>query len=1269
MSNQHLESEAFDSLEKGLLEIQKGDYNKAIHHFETSFGRYDTLHSIFPDNNSYQNAKGIVLSNLGACLLNLGEFHEVRKKYQNALNIYEELLAEDKGNIEYKYCLAMTLANLGACYPASLNYEEVVHIYEKAINIYYDLLSYDQENKDYKNSIGIALNNLGGCHQDAGCYEEGLSRYKEALTIYEELQEDSENGQYQNDIAEISRNIGICLKSMEKYPEATEAFGSALKIHKDLQQSYPCEIPNDKNIAEIFNNLGICAWFLGRYGEAEDKFRNALKIYETIVAGNSENEVHRNMEGTVHINLGACLSDRGRYNEALREFEQAESIYTTLVKRDNEDEIYRNYMGTTLSNAGTCLKYLGYYDEAMEKFTKALLLFETLLDTKPENKEYRKDVAMILNNMGTGLWVTGNYREAELKYRRSLGLYEDIPENVVSRNAVAMSLNNLGTCLRSMGYYEDARQECENALRIRQSLFEEDRKSEAFGNHLATTLNNLGNCLRAMCRYDDAQEKYNEALAIYKDLLSRDKKNVEYENAVAMTLHNLGACLTGMECHKDAREKFEEALERRYSILADHPENGNYYNNVALTLNNLGSCFRLMGKYEESRKKFERALEIYDNLPVNRDNEIYKANKGMILNNIGLCLGSMGLHKEASMRFREALRLAETIKNRDSIRDLLWRIHYSLAKSSLFAEKTDLAAAYSHLLQSIEEIRVIRTFVSSTEETRQKYQENKEGVYRLMIQICIIKGEQLEGTGKNKKAREKFGEAFEWLEESRSRTLLDLLASRDIKKYIRDTKDEELLENYEELRRQIAALQGALSGAPETGSYDSISDIKGTHPEEHDIHSRDVSTQRLIRLQKEIEKIILRMKDKYPEFFSLREGIPLKTSEISEKLQEQLGDSVSEVLIVEYFQTEKQLIIFLLDPATGSISICKPSITSDRTAVKNMVEQFRKAIEFQMPHIRKFWENIWEFNLSSSGADLPDYNYYLEILRNEIKDPGKAVRETCNKLYYLLHEPIKEKIRYNGKKRLIIVPDGELHHIPLYALFDGEKYLLEDPDLLMTVFQSASALPLVFDKRNKKTSSAGLIVAPLDHPEGEREAKEISSYFISRVGNTPYLGENGKRSVIETLGEEAGIIHIITHGNYNKEFPMQSSLAFPDSDLTAYDVYNLDLRRCNLVTASACLSASGDVSKGNEMAGLIRGFLYAGAPAYVGSLWSVETSSSSDIMINFQKLTASGVPIDKALKDSILTYFGNENGAFGSMCREPFFWAPFCNYGSFLAVK
>ncbi|WP_026098851.1 CHAT domain-containing protein [Kamptonema formosum] len=87
---------------------------------------------------------------------------------------------------------------------------------------------------------------------------------------------------------------------------------------------------------------------------------------------------------------------------------------------------------------------------------------------------------------------------------------------------------------------------------------------------------------------------------------------------------------------------------------------------------------------------------------------------------------------------------------------------------------------------------------------------------------------------------------------------------------------------------------------------------------------------------------------------------------------------------------------------------------------------------------------------------------------------------------------------------------------------------------------------------------------------------------------------------------------------------------------------------------SACQTGLGKQIKGEGLVGLTRGFMYAGAPRVVVSLWSVNDKSTAEIMEKFyHKMLKEGKPAAAALREAQLEMWGE------TQWKLPYYWAAF----------
>lgn len=279
--------------------------------------------------------------------------------------------------------------------------------------------------------------------------------------------------------------------------------------------------------------------------------------------------------------------------------------------------------------------------------------------------------------------------------------------------------------------------------------------------------------------------------------------------------------------------------------------------------------------------------------------------------------------------------------------------------------------------------------------------------------------------------------------------------------------------------------------------------------------------------------------------------------------------------------------------------------------------------------------------------------------RQSIADPdNKNYQANGKKLFDMIMAPA---LPFASKGPLTIIPHGSLHYIPFAALHDGRSYLVNRGDL--RVLPSASVLP--FLGRGVRSKSGTLLVLgnpdlgdrTLDLPGAEEEAVQLSR--LSK-GAKLLVRKQASESALRKLGPQHREIHFAMHGKFNSENPLSSGLymsadAENDGILTVGELYDLQLN-VDLVVLSACETALGATSRGDDVVGLNRGFLFAGASSIVSSLWEVDDQATRDLMVGFYQ-TRSQYGKAAALRRAQLQVMGKY--------PHPYYWAAFQVSGVF----
>lgn len=229
--------------------------------------------------------------------------------------------------------------------------------------------------------------------------------------------------------------------------------------------------------------------------------------------------------------------------------------------------------------------------------------------------------------------------------------------------------------------------------------------------------------------------------------------------------------------------------------------------------------------------------------------------------------------------------------------------------------------------------------------------------------------------------------------------------------------------------------------------------------------------------------------------------------------------------------------------------------------------------------------------------------------------------------------PVRQHIKTS---RVCVIPHGILHQLPFAALYDGKNYFGEQHTIYY--LPAASLLPVI-EKRTRKAGTRMLALAqsnatglPALHYV-DQEADAIARLYRGKA----LLTGQASKAEFQRLAGDYNILHIASHAELNARSPLFSRILLtPDPNgnqgLEVREIYDLDLSHTNLVVLSACETQLGTQSKGDDIVGLNRAFIYAGAATVIASLWKVDDQATGLLMRSFYTHLKRGVSKAEALR-------------------------------------
>lgn len=446
---------------------------------------------------------------------------------------------------------------------------------------------------------------------------------------------------------------------------------------------------------------------------------------------------------------------------------------------------------------------------------------------------------------------------------------------------------------------------------------------------------------------------------------------------------------------------------------------------------------------------------------------------------------------------------------------------------------------------------------------------------------------------------------LEYAERAKSRALLDLLAQRlDLGIQARGEADRPLVDELMRLRVERDRLYRRWESdtEPSEGEWTSPN-IK-----------RQEDRQEVLVLEKQITDLWHRLLIHNADYARDASLWNVRTEPIQPYLQD-------DMLLLEYYVVDNSLVAFL---------ITSDAVSSVRLPAKLAQVQQR---------IQLLWLNMRAVSHSTAS---------------QISHLEKNAQGILQGLYDLLIAPLGDALL--PYRRLIVVPHGALHYLPFHALYDGQSYLLQHHEI--SYLPGASFLR--YCSEVELATSGALTVGHSNNgrlPHTIKEARSIAAL----LGGRAFLEDEATPARIQQAAVDCRVIHFAAHGDFRPDNPLFSGLALADGWLTTLDIFNMRLK-ASLVTLSACQTGRNVVGGGDELLGLMRAFLSAGAASLALSLWAVEDRSTAQLMEIFYQKMVEGYTKGAALRSAQLQFVEcqiDSEQAVATPYTHPYYWASF----------
>jgi CHAT domain-containing protein len=221
--------------------------------------------------------------------------------------------------------------------------------------------------------------------------------------------------------------------------------------------------------------------------------------------------------------------------------------------------------------------------------------------------------------------------------------------------------------------------------------------------------------------------------------------------------------------------------------------------------------------------------------------------------------------------------------------------------------------------------------------------------------------------------------------------------------------------------------------------------------------------------------------------------------------------------------------------------------------------------------------------------------------------------------------------------------------VPFAALYDGEEYLADRYQLAW-----APSARVAYQGLSRPTTTPRTVLAIGESTRLPHAACEAEAVAAMLPHGRAFVGRAATVANLVAHVGGADLIHLACHAQFRADSPLFSALHLHDEALYAETIESMRLPGATVVL-SACETALHDQGGGEEMVGLTRAFLAAGAARVLASLWPVEDAATMALMSDFYAGLRRGAHPAQALRHAQLAARQRQ--------EHPFHWASFAVSG------
>ncbi len=888
------------------------------------------------------------------------------------------------------------------------------------------------------------------------------------------------------------------------------------------------------------------------------------------------------------------LKDAGHVHYLSGRYREAVESYGSACElfRSQGQEIYA---GMALNSSIQALSYLGRYEDAFRAAAEAREIFERKVDPLR--------LARLDNNEGNVLGRLDRHDEALELHRKALALFrrhgdaQDVAAALLNIGLASVELNDY---VRALEAYTELSAHCER--------HEMPLIGARADYNIAYLCYQRGEYTRAIELYQLTRERGRQSGDAY-DLALCDLDQAELYLDLNLTEEGDRLAQLAFSAFEQLEMGYEAAKALAFRAIAANQD---------------GKAFRALALFDEARDRFVRE----GNLVWSAMIDLYKA---LILHAEGRSLEARSLAERAREFFlgshqrskaalselllaRIALQMGELAASRSlcvqaiegfETLDLPASVYKACFVLGQIEEmRGDPAAALDAYLRSHATLESLRSHLRG-EELKIAFLKDKLEVYESLVWMTL----ERDPTAEDRSA------VFTWIEQAKSRSLADLIAFRAHSLAASGAVPSRLVDQMRRLRedlnwyyRQIDLHELELT--PPAGEEDGAARRRAGGTDRQAVLAKlDDLRHKCRDYEDRLLKTLGEMRTEDTELGSLQAAGAFDLETVRATIP-------PDAKLLEFYEARDTVYVLLLDRE-------RLEVRAATTASK--IRELQRFFQFQLSKFRL-------------GPD------YLETFGERIRH---ATLLHLRELFDELLGPVADRL---AADHLIVVPHGPLHYVPFHALYDGERFLIDR--FPVSYAPSASVFAMCSEKRSAGHEKSLILGVPDPLTPSIRD--EVEAVAESLSGARLFVGEDATEERLRELGPESRLVHVATHGFFRQDNPMFSAIQLGTSRLTLFDLYHLELG-CDLVVLSGCGTGLNVVESGDELIGLTRGLLYAGAQSVLATLWDVHDRSTALFMTalyrHLETCANRSEAVRRAMRDLRETY------------PHPYYWAPFVLIG------